>query len=204
MIPPLAHIIRCPGTIDHRRLSEILTHAEARQFAHVPLLRAALMSQIQIVMPQWQQTVPLEEDKDPDLPTVVYLDACAGWANEPKDWACGNGIVRWARFVLILGASHTHEHPFERARYLGTRLKRAAIVRVADSAQEEWETAARVWNPGCAISFRPHPHHITAEEVVPINPYGDSLKGVIKHLPELRKEEVIKLACGLEKSDSEF
>jgi hypothetical protein len=43
MIPPLAQIIRCPGTIDHHRLAEIMEKAIASRLPHVPLLRAALV-----------------------------------------------------------------------------------------------------------------------------------------------------------------
>ena len=154
-----------------------MEEAVASQFPHVPLLRAALGSKIQIVMPEARQTVPLADDEDPDQSTVVYIDAFSGWTNEPKHWACSDGILRWARLALILGASQTHEFPFRYAAYRAVPLSRVVIIRCPDIEPDKWEDLAQKWKPGNAVSFRPHPHYIQASVVVPIDPGRNSCTG---------------------------
>jgi hypothetical protein len=178
--------------------------AIASRFPHVPLLRAALGSQIQIVMPEARQTVPLADDEDPDQSTVVYVDAFSGWTNEPKHWACSDGILRWARLALILGASQTHEFPFRYAAYRAVPLSRVVIIRCPDLELDKWEALAQKWMPGNAVSFRPHPHYIQAGVVVPIDPGANPVQALMTLHPGLSKEEVIRLARELGKDDSQL
>ena len=165
-ISKMATLIRCPDTVGHADLSNMIATVQREAPWHAPILQAVLAGEIAVCIPIPGQALPMAKLKTVGKPVIVLIcDDGPLWLG-PDGWACASYACDWARAIMVNGTGGQTEY-YASAVQKAQELGRVTICDCSSEHFEAWRRCAAAQGLGKPmLSIQPPPgqyHPVDAE-----------------------------------------